>query len=330
MTKNDIVRSTVAFGLGAVLLLAAPTRASADTYPAKPIRFLVGFAPGGVNDLVARALAARLSPRLTQQVVVENRPGAGGNIATELVARAAPDGYTMLLGSVASLAMSPALHGKVPFDPIGDFAPIAQVVGVSTLIAVHPSTPARSLKEFVALAKKQPGKLNFGSSGHGNLGHFAGEMFKANTGIDIVQIPYKGGNEAMMGLLGGSIDILFPSVNEAQSHVASGGAKAIGVMSDQRTPLMPDVPTLREQGINNAELASWNGIVAPAGTPPAVVTWLNEALNDILVSPAGVDTMKRFGTSRIGGSVADFRNRLETENIVWTKLIATAGIEKAE
>jgi len=311
----------------AALLLAAP--AWAQGYPDHPVKIVVPYPPGGGTDAFARFLAEQLSQKSPHRFLVENIGGANGGIGTASAAGARPDGYTLLIASPGTLLVNPQIYKGARYR-LSSFDPVIALSNFTNLVVVSPKLGVNTASELVALAKKQPGKLNFGSSGHGNLGHFAGEMFKANTGIDIVHIPYKGGNEAMMGLLGGSIDILFPSVNEAQSHVASGGAKAIGVMSDQRTPLMPDVPTLREQGINNAELASWNGIVAPAGTPPAVVTWLNEALNDILVSPAGVDTMKRFGTSRIGGSVADFRKRLETENIVWTKLIATAGIEKAE
>lgn len=313
--------------LVALMLLPAQTRA--QDYPDHTVKIVVPYPPGGGTDAFARFLADQLSQRSPHRFLVENLAGANGGIGTAAVAGAKPDGHTLLIASPGTLLVNPQIYKGVRYR-LSSFEPVIALSNFTNLVVVSPRLGVNNATELVALAKQQPGKLNFGSSGHGNLGHFAGEMFKANTGIDIVHVPYKGGNEAMMGLLGGSIDILFPSVNEAQSHVASGKAKAIGVMAEHRTALMPDVPTLREQGIMNTELASWNGIVAPAGTPASAVKWLNEKLNEILLSPAGVETMTKFGTSRIGGSVDAFKKRLETENVVWTNLIAKSGIERAE
>jgi tripartite-type tricarboxylate transporter receptor subunit TctC len=310
------------------MLMFAASLAHAETYPEHPVKIVVPYPPGGGTDAFARFLAEQLSLRGAHRFLVENIAGANGGIGTAAVAGARPDGYTLLIASPGTLLVNPQIYRGARYQ-LASFEPVIALSNFTNLVVVSPRLGVTTAADLVALAKRQPGKLNFGSSGHGNLGHFAGEMFKASTGIDIVHVPYKGGNEAMMGLLGGSIDILFPSVNEAQTHIASGGVKAVGVMSDRRTPLLPDIPTLREQGIHNAELASWNGIVAPAGTPAAVVNWLNEALNEILRSPAGIETMTRFGTTPIGGSVADFKTRLATENKLWTGLIATAGIEKA-
>lgn len=328
MIGDHIVRSTVpVFVLGAVLALAAPPGAwSADTYPAKPIRFLVGFAPGGVNDLVARALAARLSPRLTQQVVVENRPGAGGNIATELVARAAPDGYTMLLGSVASLAMSPALHGKVPFDPISDFAPITQVVGVSSLIAVHPSMPARSLKEFVALAKKQPGKLNFASPGTGSIAHLAAELFTKTAGISIVHIPYKGGAPAAIDAISGQVECLISVISSGAPHVKSGKLRGLAVTSDKRAPILPEVPTVAESGYPGYEATGWLGLLFPAKTPDPIVDRLNRETVAVMNMREVREQLQTAGLDPLLKNPEAFRAYIKAELAKWSKLIKEAEI----
>jgi tripartite-type tricarboxylate transporter receptor subunit TctC len=238
------------------VLLLFSTSGYAQTYPDHPVKIVVPYPPGGGTDAFARFLAEQLSLRGAHRFLVENIAGANGGIGTAAVAGARPDGYTLLIASPGTLLVNPQIYKGAHYQ-LTSFEPVIALSNFTNLVVVSPRLGVNTANELVALAKKQPGKLNFGSSGHGNLGHFAGEMFKANTGIDIVHVPYKGGNEAMMGLLGGSIDILFPSVNEAQVHIASGGIKAVGVMSEQRTPLLPDVPTLREQGIHNTELASW-------------------------------------------------------------------------
>lgn len=328
MTKNDIVRSTVAiFGLGAVLSLAAPPGAwSAETYPTKPIRFLVGFPPGGANDLVARAVAARLSPRLAQQVVVENRPGAAGNIATELVARAAPDGYTMLLGSVASLAMSPGLHRKVPFDPINDFAPITQAVAVSSLFVVHPVMPVRTLKEFVALAKKQPGKLNLASPGTGSIAHLASELFKRTAGINVLHVPYKGGGPAVIDALSGQVECLISLISTGAPHVQSGKLRGLAVTSGKRSPILPDVPAVAESGYPGFEASGWLGLLFPAKTPDAIVDRLYRETVAVVNMPGVREQLQRSGLDPAPSSPEAFRAYIKSELAKWTRLINEAGI----
>lgn len=305
-----------------VMVMASP----ALSYPDRPVKIVVPYPPGGGTDAFARFLAEGLSQRSPHRFIVENIAGASGGIGAAAVAAAKPDGYTLLLGSPGTLLVNPHIYKGIRYG-LDNFEPVIALSAFTNVVVVRSKLGVTNAAELVALAKSQPGKLNFGSAGHANIGHFAGEMFKASTGVDIVHVPYKGGNEAMISLLGDNIDILFPSYNESQAHIASGAVRAIGVMSERRTPLLPDVPTLREQGIANAELASWNAIVAPAGTPAAIVAWLNENLNAILVSPKGVETMKGFGTSAIGGSVSDFRKRLETEGALWKQLIATSGIK---
>lgn len=328
MTKNDIVRSTAAiFGLGAVLSLAAPPGAwSAETYPAKPIRFLVGFPPGGANDLVARAVAARLSPRLAQQVVVENRPGAAGNIATEFVARAAPDGYTMLLGSVASLAMSPGLHRKVPFDPINDFAPITQAVAVSSLLVVHPVMPVRTLKEFVALAKKQPGKLNLASPGTGSIAHLASELFKRTAGINVLHVPYKGGGPAVIDALSGQVECLISLISTGAPHVQSGKLRGLAVTSGKRSPILPDVPAVAESGYPGFEASGWLGLLFPAKTPDAIVDRLYRETVAVVNMPEVREQLQRSGLDPAPSSPEAFRAYIKSELAKWTRLINEAGI----
>jgi tripartite-type tricarboxylate transporter receptor subunit TctC len=328
MIANRARRPTVlVFVLGVVLALAAPPGAwSADAYPTKPIRLLVGFAPGGVNDLVARTVAVRLSPRLTQQVVVENRPGAGGNIATELVARAAPDGYTMLLGSVASLAMSPALHGQVPFDPINDFAPITQAVGVSSLIVVHPAMPARSLKEFVALAKKQPGKLNLASPGTGSIAHLAAELFKKTAGINVVHVPYKGGAPALIDTLSGQIECLISVISTGAPHVKSGKLRGLAVTSDKRSPILPDVPSVAESGYPGYEASGWLGLLFPAKTPDPIVDRLYRETVAVINMPEAREQLQNAGLDPAPSNPEAFRAYLKAELAKWGKLIKDAGI----
>lgn len=313
-----------AIALAAIAMLSAV--APAQSYPDRPVKIVVPYPAGGGTDAFARFLAEALSQRSPHRFVVENISGASGGIGAAAVASAKPDGYTLLLGSPGTLLVNPHLYKGIRYR-LESFEPVIALSALTNLVVVSAKLGVTTAPELVALAKKQPGKLNFGSAGYANLGHFAGVLFMASTGADIVHVPYKGGGEAMVSMLGGNIDILFPSVNESQAYIASGAIRAVGVMSDRRTPLLPDVPTLREQGILDTELASWNAIVAPAGTPAPVVAWLNDNLNEVLLSPKGVETMHRYGISRIGGSVDDFKKRLDVEGAAWNKLITASGIQ---
>lgn len=312
------------------LSMAPPFIASqtwAADYPTKPVRFIVGFPPGGANDLVARVVAAKLGPRLGQQIVVENRAGAGGNIAHEFVARAAPDGYTMALASVASLAMSPALHGKVPFDSVNDFAPIAQVVDVSSLLSVHPSMPVKTLREFVARAKQQPGHINVANPGTGSIAHLSFELFKATAGIRVVNVPYKGGGQAVIDAISGQIESLAGVISTGAPHVKSGKLRGIGVTSLKRSPILPGVPSMAEGGYPGFEASGWLGMAFPAKTPAAAIERMQKEAITVMAMP---DVREQLQNAGLEPSVKDaeaFRGYIKSELAKWTKLIKEAGIK---
>lgn len=325
--KNRISRFAALSALGGALACLAPLAAqSAENYPARPIRVLVGYAAGGVNDLVARAVAPGLSARLGQQMVVENRPGAGGNIATELVARAAPDGYTMLLGSVASLAMSPALLGKVPFDPLNDFAPVTQAVDVSSLIAVHPTVPARSLKEFIALAKKQPGKLNYASPGTGSISHLSAELFKKASGIDIVHVPYKGGAPAAVDAISGQVECLISIISSGAPHVKSGKLRGLAVTTPKRSAILPDVPAVAEVGFPGFAATGWLGLLFPAKTPQDIVNRMHREAVAVINMPEVQKQLQNSGLDPAPSDPKAFAAHIKSEHAKWAKVIKEAGI----
>lgn len=300
---------------------------SAESYPGKPVRFLVGFAPAGANDLVARVVATQLGSRLGQQVVVENRPGAGGNIATQAVARAAPDGYTMLLGSVSSLGMSPALMKDVPFDPVNDFAPITYLAGVSTLLSVHPSMPARSLKEFVALAKREPGKIGIASPGVSSVAHLGLELLMYTAGIKLVHVPYKGGGPAAVDAIAGQVPAIISISSTTAPHVQSGRLRGLAVTSATRSPLLPDVPTVAESGYPGYEASGWLGALFPAKTPGPIVERVFRETVAILKTPAVREQLLAAGVDPgLSASPEAFHAYIKLELAKWTKLIRAANI----
>jgi tripartite-type tricarboxylate transporter receptor subunit TctC len=311
--------------IAAGLLLASQTWAA--DYPVKPVRFIVGFPPGGANDLVARVVAAKLSPRLGQQIVVENRAGAGGNIAHEFVAKAAPDGYTMVLASVASLAMSPGLHGKVPFDSVNDFSPVAQVVDVSSLLSVHPSMPVKTLKEFVARAKQQPGTINVANPGTGSIAHLSFELFKATAGIRVLNVPYKGGGQAVIDAISGQVESLAGVISTGAPHVKSGKLRGIGVTSLKRSPILPDVPSIAEGGFPGFEASGWLGMAFPAKTPPVIVERMQRETIAVMAMPDVREQLQNAGLEPAVKDAEAFRGYIKSELTKWTKLIKDAGIK---
>jgi len=298
------MRSRMILLLAAVLAFASA--AHADDYPTRPIKLIVPFAPGGGNDTVARLVGEGLTAELAQPVVIDNRPGAGGIIGAEAVARAAPDGYTLFLGGVGSHAINPNLHAHLSYDPIKDFAPITLVASAPLVLVVHPSVPANSVRELIALAKAQPGRLNYASNGNGSSSHLAAVMFASMTGIDIVHVPYKGLSPALADLIGGQVQLMFSSVVAIVPQVKAGKLRALAISSKDRLSLLPELPTIAESGVAGYQSSSWYGILAPAGTPPAIVNRLNAALVKVITQPAFREALAREGADPVGNSPEAF------------------------
>ncbi|GAB7546296.1 tripartite tricarboxylate transporter substrate binding protein [Cupriavidus sp. CuC1] len=310
--------------LAAALSLAAST-ASAETYPARPIRLVVPYAAGGGVDIVARSVGQKMSVLLKQPIIVDNRPGASTNIGMEAVAKAAPDGYTIMMAS-NSLATNAALFAKLPFDPARDFTPVARVGQASLVLVVPAKSSVASLKGLVSQAQAQPGKLSYASAGNGSSGHLAGELFKEAAHIDVLHVPYKGGAPAITDLLGERISFMPINPLEVITHIRAGTLRAIAVASDQRTPLLPDVPTSREQGLPGFTASVWWGLVAPAKTPPAVVHALNTAANAALGDPDVRKQLAQLGVTILPGTPEAFGQFVRGETTTWNGVIRKAGI----
>ncbi len=316
----------LALTLGASL--AAPA-AVAQPYPTKPVRLIVPFPPGGGNDILARAVGQRLSERLGQQVVVDNRGGAGGLVGATLAATALPDGYTLFVASLGNLAVNPALHEKPPYDPIKDFAPITLLATSSFIIVVTNSLPATSIKEFVALAKAKPGSLNYGSAGAGSSLHLTAEIFKQATGTNIVHVPYKGTAPAITELIAGQVQVMFSTMPPALSQVRAGKLRGLGVTTAKRSAAAPDLPTVAEAGFAGFDVANWQGMVGPAKLPRTLVDKLNADLNAVLKTQQMVDTLAAQGLEAAGGTPEQFAALIKTEVAKYASVIKAAGI-KAE
>lgn len=301
--------------------------ASAQVYPARPIRLIVPQSAGGSTDLVARPLAQQLADAFKQSVVVDNRPGAGSVIGTDLVAKAAPDGYT-LLAVAASVTMSPSLY-KLPFDPVRDLAPISQLTSLPNILVVHPSLPVTTIREFIALAKARPGQLNFGSSGVATGTHLSMELLMYMTGIRLVHIPYKGGSLNVNALIGGETQVNFSTISTALPFVKSGRLRALAVTTARRSAAAPEVPTVAESGVPGYDYASWIGLLAPAKTPPEVIALLNAGAIKALHTPEMKSILALEGSEPVGNSPAAFAAIIKTEIARWKKIVAAAGI-KAE
>ncbi|AJG22915.1 tripartite tricarboxylate transporter substrate binding protein [Cupriavidus basilensis] len=310
--------------LAAALSLAA-SAASAQAYPAKPIRLVVPYAAGGAVDIVARSVGQKMSVLLKQPIIVDNRPGASTNIGMEAVAKAAPDGYTIMMAS-NSLATNAALFAKLPFDPARDFTPVARVGQASLVLVVPAKSSVTSLKGLVSQAQAQPGKFSYASAGNGSSGHLAGELFKEAAHIDVLHVPYKGGAPAITDLLGERISFMPINPLEVITHIRAGTLRAIAVASDQRTPLLPDVPTSREQGLPGFTASVWWGLVAPAKTPPAVVHELNTAANTALADPDVRKQLAQLGVTILPGTPEAFGQFVRGETATWNGVIRKAGI----
>jgi tripartite-type tricarboxylate transporter receptor subunit TctC len=312
--------------LVAAALAAASAGALAQTYPDKVVRLVSPYAPGGSNDLTARIIAQKLGEALGQQVIVENKPGAATQLGTQYVAKAPPDGYTLLLAA-ATHGTNPSLFAKLPYDTLKDFTPVVLAATVPTYLIVNDSVPARSVKEFVAYAKANPGKLNFGSAGNGSALHLALELFKQEAGVDIVHVPFKGSALSMTALLSGDIQGSFETYNVFQPHLKGGKIRMLAVTTLKRLPQTPDVPTLAESGFPGFEAYAWFSVLAPAGTPKAVVERLNREINRILTLPEVKEQYAKMGLIPGGGTPAELDAFIRADIAKWSKVIKTAGIK---
>ncbi len=311
--------------VGAMLSLSSAAGAQ-DVWPSKPIRLVVPFTPGGVTDTSGRLIAEHLSKRLGQQVVIDNKPGASGNIGTSLVAQSAPDGYTLVLGFDGTLVINPHVFAKVPFDTLKDFAPVGKIGDAVLILVSNPGVPAKSLPEVIALSKSQSGGLSYGTSGTGGTPHIAGELLAQRTGAQLTHVPYKGGGQAMTDVLGGSIPLVYTAVAGAHGHVKSGKLRAIAVSSAQRTPALPDVPTFIEGGVSDFVVNSWVGLLAPAKTPAAVVQRLNTELNAVLNDPVVKDKLQTLGIDATPGSPDQFGEQLKRDLSRYGQVVKAANI----
>ena len=308
------------------IAVAACAHASAQGYPAKPLRLVVPFPAGGNTDIYARPIAQKLGDLLGQQVVVDNRPGAGGSIGGELVAKSPPDGYTLIAGTTSTFGIGPNLYRKLPYDPVKDFTPVILSSLAQNMLVVHPSVPARSVKELIALARAHPGKLNFASAGNGTSSHVAGELFKSMAKVELTHIPYKGTGLAMIDLLSGQVDMIFDSVTTALTQVKAGKLRALAVTGSRRLELMPDLPTVSEAGVPGFEVSAWFAIFAPANTPKGVVARLNSELNKVLLMPEIRATWAQQGAEVAGGAPERLAAHVESELAKWAKVVREANI----
>lgn len=312
--------------LATVLLLPGHPLAQ-PVYPSRPIKLIVPFAPGGTADNFARIVGQALAERVGQPVIVDNKPGGGGVIAADFVAKAPGDGYTLLIGDVGANAVAPGLFPKLPYDALKDFAPITLGTTVPMVLIVHPSVPANNLRELLALAKAKSHTLNFGSAGSGGISHLAGEMMKIQAGVDIVHIPYKGGSQSLAGLTAGDTQLMFVTASSGLPYIKAGTVKALGVAAAKRAAFLPDVPTMAEGGLNGFVADSWSGVLAPASTPKPVVEYLGRELRAALIQPTAHKRLTEMGFEVLGASPAEFSRFLEQEVRKWAGVIKTAGVK---
>ena len=299
---------------------------SAAQYPTRPVRIVVPQSPGASTDTTARLIALKLASALGQTVIVDNRPGAGSVVGTELVAKATPDGYTLLVVA-SSITLNPILHKNLSWDPVRDLAPITQISSFPNVLVVHPPLPVKTVKDLIALAKAKPGTLNYGSAGTATGTHLSAELFKYMTGTDMVHVPYKGGGAAIPALLGGQVQLMFATTVSSLPHVRAGRLRALGVTSPKRWPSVPDVPTIAEAGVPGYDHTPWNGFLAPAKTPRAIIARLNEETARILHTPETRAVFVNDGAEPVGNKPEEFAATIKSEIAKWSKVIAAAGIK---
>ncbi len=317
---RHLLRAAAALAITCVAAIA-----HAQGFPNHPVRIVVPFPAGGTTDILARAVADRFTQDLGQPFIVDNRPGAGGNLGAELVAKAAPDGYTLLMGTVGTHAINPSLYARMPYDHVKDFAPVFLVAGVPNVLVVNPSLPVNTVAELIAYAKANPGKLDFASSGSGTSIHLSGELFKVMAGVSMQHIPYKGSSPALQDLIGGRVQLMFDNLPSSLPFIKAGKLRAIAVTSTARAAALPDIPTIAEAGLPGFEASSWFGLLAPANTPADVVARLNAEGNKWLASPEARDKLLSQGAIAAGGSSADFAAHITAETAKWAKVVKASG-----
>jgi tripartite-type tricarboxylate transporter receptor subunit TctC len=317
------MRRSISLGLVLALMLLGQAHAQ-TAWPAKPIRMIVGFAAGGSTDVTARIIAQALSERLGQPVVVENRGGAGGNIGADAVAKADPDGYTLLMATSSTFAANPNLYKSLPFDVQKDFAPITVTAFIPNLLVVNPSVPANNVADFITYLKANPDKLNFASAGNGTSQHLSGELFNSLAGVRMTHVAYRGGAPAVSDLLGGQVQVIFAPLVEVIQQVRADKLKALGITTAKRSPLLPDVPTILES-LPGYEVALWNGLLAPAKTPPDIIDRINRATIEALRSPEVKAKLAEQGSEPVGNTPAEFKAFIESELVKWRRLVEISG-----
>ena len=318
-------RRTLLASLAVAAAGALPLGALAQNFPTKPITIIVPFSAGGTTDILARIVGQGLSTELGQSVVVDNKPGAGGNIGGSLAAKAAADGYTLFMGTVGTHAINQSLYKKMPFDPVKDFAPLSRVATVPNLLVAHPSQPFKTVKEMIAYAKANPGKITYGSPGSGASPHVSGELFKSMTGTDLLHFPFRGSAPAMTDLLGGQTSVMFDNMPSAIQHVRSGKLRPIAVTTAKRSPELPDVPTIAEAGVPGYEATSWFGMFAPAGTPKPVLDKLHAALVKVLKQPDVQKKIAEQGGDVVAETPEQFAAFIKAESAKWSKVVKESG-----
>jgi tripartite-type tricarboxylate transporter receptor subunit TctC len=310
-----------------VLTLSCAPVSAQSAYPVKPLRLLVGFPPGGSTDVLSRQIGARLGEALGQQIVIDNRPGAAGNLASELVAKGVADGYTLMMATVASHAINPAMYRKLPFDPLRDFAPVTLVATYPLLLSINPTVPAKNVKDLIAMAKAKPGQIRLASSGSGSPGHLSGEIFKALAGIDWLHVPYKGGAPANLAVLSGEAHVTFATLPGMMPFVKAGRVTAAAVTTAKRSPALPDVPSVAESGLPGFDVSSWAGVVGPAKLPQPIVRKLNEELRRVIEAKELRDRLAAEGANPVGNTPEQFAAFLKAEVAQWSKAVKAAGAQ---
>jgi tripartite-type tricarboxylate transporter receptor subunit TctC len=318
------IKAMAALSGGLVLALTAPL-ADAQAWPSKPIKWIVPFAPGGTTDILARTVGDKLAQALGQPVIIENKPGAGGGVGAEFVARAAPDGYTIMGGTISTHAINASLYKNLPYDPVKDFVPIVLLARVPNMLVVNPDVPAKNVGELIVLLKANPGKYTFASSGNGTSQHLSGELFKSMSGTDMQHIPYKGSPPALQDVVGGQVTMTFDNITTAWPLAKSGKLRALAVTTATRSSIAPDVPTLAESGLPGFEVGSWQGVFAPAGTPPDIVRRLNTEIVRILALPDVKEKLAGLGAELVGNSPEEFAVLVKAEVVKWADVVRKSG-----